>query len=278
MKVFLDKKQANFLLKHREQLSITRQDLCHRTHISYRTLTDVEHHHRSSFHPKTIRSICNVLEIDYDKFITGEYHELEKPIFETELEEEGTLEEDINTLKKHSRLILIFTVLIIGILFILVGFQVSREPPREDYIIPYDKNKWPERGRDATASEDEGQIINFIDMNRNTVCGEDQSARMKWSYNYKGLPEIYINFYTEWEPDLEHRLFHGVVTGTGGDLYKFQVISPSKPGKYKIRFFHAKAHAPIRSFYGSPGEGSQYNPVTAPFHEIEILVLPEEKH
>ncbi|TKJ42358.1 hypothetical protein CEE37_01365 [candidate division LCP-89 bacterium B3_LCP] len=282
----LTSEQITFLVNTRIRKNVARKELCYNAGIAYRTLSSIERGDRSIVRHDTIVKWCQVLEIEPQKFLDGRFTDYKESADLKEASHEQVLnlkirDETFNRemLHRMNRRVWIAIILSCLVLVVLI-FGVLRltifTEKRKDYINPYWKNYWINVGRDVSATPERKRVLNYLSMKNVVQPGEEICAELKWSYCYRnGIPEIFVSAYAEWEPDTEIRLFNGDLIGEGSEINRFSVIAPVKAGLYRLRIFNASAHGPVISFYGSPPPSDQFRPVTVPYHEIEILVLPE---
>jgi transcriptional regulator with XRE-family HTH domain len=286
MKINVTDLQRERLKAARVERHITQLGLSQMSCINMRTIQDLESGRRTSFTESTILPICKALDLDFKELL---HLDCPTPTVAAEIIPLSNSQAlvaipDTKQKKKFTRkpILLVMGLLALGLgIFMLFETLVVHRVSgyaRQDWIRPSDIGAFGIGGPEADpAAEGRQFLINYIDMKGLVRPNETVPVIFKWCWDYTkghGRPVVYVNAFTEWDPDHENRLYDGVISGEGNDIRQFDFKCPSDPGKYRIRFFYAAAYAPIKSFFGSPEADQMQSPSSAPCAEMDIEVLP----
>jgi len=257
MGIRVDSKTSQGLLKARLKKNLTQLELSNLAKVSLRTIQDLENNRKDSFSESTLICLCRSLDLDYNKLSKSE-----------EIK-------NWQKLPKQSILIIIFIIFLNG-LFLFYPKEFSRNKnlrfdwikylkAKELIVEPY-TIKWRESNE---------QVINYINLKQLAKVNETLNCEIKWSYHYEkgSTPEIFLSAFSEWEPDKEIRIFHGILSGDSSLVRNFKIICPSKVGIHSIRIFYSTSFEPMNSYYGHPAPGQVSSPATAHYREVGIEVV-----
>ena len=180
--------------------------------------------------------------------------------------------------------LLITSGIFVGIALIVLVFSHIYEPPvepRTDYV-DRSQEMSPIPERNPVDIGQEGIHPNYIHVGIDSTrklprqvlkACETVPVEVKWSWNFVSPPEFFISLYTEWEPDREIQVFHGLLSGTNSQIETVEMTAPLTTGFYKIRVFFASSYAAIASYYGGPEPNQVSAPSAAPYCELSIEVV-----
>ncbi len=147
------------------------------------------------------------------------------------------------------------------------------QAPHEIHPITPEWKEWDDKWKGKRS----GMVFNYLHYPRVAHVGDALSGEFACSYHYiGGTPEVFISLYTEWDPDSEIRLYHGVVGGDSSLVLPVEFRCPDRPGLYKIRVFYATAFGPVPSFYGAPPPSLVTAPGSGHFMEMRLEVLKKD--
>ena len=283
MRIVLNQEQIEKLRTARLERKFTQQELSEDTHVSLRTVQNLESGRRNSFNDDTIVRLCRSLELDYQELMKGTTAPESAPEGTTPPQNSAPLAHPPARKKLARKLIpaaaAVFSMLTLVLILIQADYhkqeQTSNNYERKDWIDE-SKNR-RQIGKKFGKPPDWYMICEYLRLDAHTKCGATVPAELKWIYHFSqevSRPVTFVSAYCQWEPDKEIRLFDGVIFGHDEKVFNFEIQCPEEPGIYGLRVFFTGAYSPVPSYYGHPPPDQVHYPSAHHYVEITLDVYP----